>query len=45
VHLAIFSEQFSVAVDDYRRVVVDAGAAFFEKRRDDYDAILARDIA
>jgi hypothetical protein len=45
VHLAIFSEQFSVAVDDYRGVVIDARAAFLEERRDDHDAILPRDIA
>src|SRR5205823_11161735 len=45
VHLAIFSEQFSVVVDDCRGVVIYACAPFLENRRDDYDAILPRDVS
>src|SRR5439155_9797257 len=35
VHLAIFAEQFSVCVDYCRGIVVNAGAAFLEKRSEE----------
>src|SRR5438046_634858 len=38
VHLAIHAEKFSVGVNDRSGVVVNAGRAFFKKRRDDHDA-------
>ena len=44
VHLAIFPEKFSVGVDDRGGVVINAGRAFFEKRRDDDDARVSRAI-
>ena len=43
VHLAIFPEVLSVRVDDRGGVVVNAGRAFLEERRDDHHAAFPRD--
>ena len=45
MHFAIFAEQFSIRVDDCRGVVIEAGAASLEKRRDDYCAGFPRDFS
>ena len=42
VHLPVFAEVRAVGVDDRSGVVVEARAAFFEKRGDDDDAALLR---
>ena len=45
VHLAIFAKNPSVRVDDCRGVVINAGAAPLEKRRDDHGARFTRHFA
>ena len=45
MHLAIFSEEVSVGIDDDRGVVIKAGAALFEERGDDDNAELFRELA
>ena len=45
MHLAIFPEQRPIGINDRRRVVINAGAPFFEKRRDDHGSRFARDFA
>src|SRR5262249_563557 len=42
VHLAIFAKKFSIRVDDRGGVVINAGHALLEKRRDNRDAELLR---
>ena len=45
VHLAIFTEEFAIGTDNCGCVVIDAGTAFLEKRRDDDDPELTREFA
>jgi hypothetical protein len=42
MHLAVFAEQISIRINDCRGVVINAGAAFLEKRGNDYRAGFSR---
>ena len=44
VHLAILAQVLPIGVDDGGGVVINAGRAFLEKRRDDHDAGFPRDF-
>ena len=44
VHLAVFSEERSVGVQNHGRIVVDAGGAALEERSDDHDFQFAREF-
>src|SRR4029077_4323861 len=44
VHLAVFAKKFPVRVDNSGGVVINAGASFLEKRCDDDNAKLAREL-
>ena len=44
MHLPVAAKQLSVGVDDDRGVVVDAGGAAFEQRRDEDDLLFARGL-
>ena len=45
VHLAILADDLAIGAEHDRGIVVNAGRAFFEERRDNHDAQFAGELA